>query len=263
MAYVLYEAMLLERMDLREVTEADVDEIREIARASLNSLYTDFLSEETIDDALEQWYGDSFVEDLTDEHSLFIVVERDGELVAFSQSVLVGQRYGTGQLLWLHVHPDYRGSGVGVRLLVRTRELLLEEGADQVRCFVLADNEGGNQFYEDHGFEQAGQREVEIGVETFTENVYAEAEIESDEKWDAVDQLEIDGETVYVSYGEAARGSKSPFYSAYGTDEFEERYGWLCGNCDSIDNAMDTMGRIECNNCGNRRKATRWDASYL
>jgi hypothetical protein len=26
---------------------------------------------------------------------------------------------------------------------------------------------------------------------------------------------------------------------------------------------MDSMGRIVCNNCGNKRKATRWDASYL
>ncbi|SFS75243.1 GNAT family N-acetyltransferase [Halostagnicola kamekurae] len=250
-------------MDFREATEEDVDEIRRVARDSLESLYTDFLSEETVSGALEQWYGDSFAEDVRDDHTLFLVVERDGEIAGFSQSVLVGQRYGTGQLLWLHVHPDHRSSGVGVRLLVRTRERLLEEGADQVRCFVLADNEGGNRFYEDHGFERAGQREVDIGDETFTENIYAESGTEEDEDWEAVDQREIDGENVYVSYGEAVRGSKSPFYPAYGTDELEDRYGWLCGNCDSIDNAMDTMGRIECNSCGNRRKATRWDASYL
>ncbi|WP_265111307.1 GNAT family N-acetyltransferase [Halosolutus halophilus] len=251
-------------MEIREATEADVGAIRSIASESLNSTYTDFLDEETIEDAVDQWYGDEALTDaLEDEHALFLVVERDGEIVGFSQSELVGQRYGTGQILWLHIDPDNRGGGTGVRLLVRTREKLLERGADQIQGFVLADNEGGNEFYADHGFQQADQREVEIGDETFTENVYVEGEIEGDEDWNAIDELELDGETIFVSYGEAARGSKSPFYVAYETDAQSELYGWFCGHCDSLDNAMDTMGRIECNVCGNRRKATRWDSSYL
>lgn len=249
-------------MEIREATDDDVDAIRSIAQRSLESTYTDFLDQETVDGAIEQWYGDAFTDDLADEHSLILVVEDDGEIAGFSQSDLVGQRYGTGRILWLHIDTDHRGGGIGVRLLVRTREKLLEKGADQVQGFVLEDNEVGNEFYQEHGFEQAGQRDVEIGTETFTENVYAEGELD-DEGWGAVDELEVEGETVYVSYGEAARGAKAPFYSTYETDDREELYGWLCGNCDSLDNTMDTMGRIECNACGNRRKATRWDASYL
>ncbi|MEY7847884.1 GNAT family N-acetyltransferase [Natrarchaeobius sp. A-rgal3] len=249
-------------MDIREATESDTDAIRSIARQSLRSTYTDFLDEETVDDAIEQWYGESFGDELADDHSLALVVERDGEIVAFSQNDLIGQQHRTGRILWLHVDPDHRGSGTGVRLLVRTREKLLQEGAERIHCFVLEDNEGGNEFYREHGFERAGQREVDIGDETFVENVYAESEI-GDEGWGAIDELEIDGQRLYVSYGEAVRGSKSPFYTAYETADRDERYAWLCGHCDSLDNAMDSMGRIECNACGNRRKATRWDASYL
>lgn len=249
-------------MEIREATDDDIDAIRSIAQRSLTSTYTDFLAEDTVDDAVEQWYGESFDAELADDHTLVLVVERDGEIVGFSQSDLVGQRYGTGRILWLHIDPDIRGGGTGVRLLVRTREKLLEEGADGIQCLVLANNEGGNEFYREHGFERAGQREVEIGDETYTENVYVEAEV-GEEGWGAVDELEVDGERIYVSYGEAARGAKSPFYRAYETDDRKELYGWFCGNCDSLDNAMDAMGRIECNVCGNRRKATRWDASYL
>ncbi|WP_049923746.1 GNAT family N-acetyltransferase [Halopiger djelfimassiliensis] len=249
-------------MEIREATESDVDAIRSIAQQSLSSTYTDFLGEDTIDDAIEQWYGESFTDELEADHALVLVVERDGEVVGFSQNDLIGQRYGTGRILWLHIEPDTRGDGTGVRLLIRTREKLLDEGADRIQGFVLADNEGGNEFYRNHGFEQAGQREVEIGDETFTENVYVEGEI-GDEGWGAVDELEVEGETVYVSYGEAARGSRSPFYAAYEDEERAELYAWFCGHCDSLDNAMDAMGRIECNVCGNRRKATRWDASYL
>jgi len=248
-------------MDIREATADDVPVLRSIAASSLGSTYTAFLDEETIEDAVEQWYGDGLADAIDDDHSLFLIAERD-EPVGFSQSQLVGQQYGTGQIRWLHIHPEYRGGGTGPRLLVRTRERLLDSGADQIQGFVLEDNDAGNEFYDSHGFTQAGQREVEIGEETFSENVYVEGGIDNGE-WSSIDELDLEEETIYVSYGEAARGSKSPFYVAYETDEHGEIYSWFCGHCDSIDNAMDTMGRIECNRCGNRRKATRWDASYL
>ncbi|WP_408959123.1 GNAT family N-acetyltransferase [Natrinema sp. 74] len=255
-------------MEIREATDDDAEAIRSIARESLNSTYTDFLDAETIDDAVGKWYGESFADDLADDRLLFLVVERDGDVVGFSQSELVGQQANTGHLLWLHIHPDHRDGGTGVRLLVGTREALLEEGASEIQGFVLEDNEGGNQFYRDHGFERAGQREVDIGDETFTENVYVESDLEDDGEWGAIDEVSVgeasaDGQTIYVSYGEAARGSKAPFYTAYRTADRHDRYAWFCGHCESIDNAMDAMGRIECNDCGNRRKATRWDASYL
>jgi diamine N-acetyltransferase len=250
-------------MEFREATPDDSDAIRSIAHDSLSSTYTDFLAEETIDDAIEQWYGESFDARLDDEYSVILVIEDDGEVVGFSQNELVGERHETGQIHWLHIDPARRGDGIGVRLLVRTREKLLDAGAEQVQGFVLEDNEGGNAFYCGHGFEQAGQREVEIGSETFTENVYIESEAEASEEWKAIDSFEFDDRTIYVNYAEPARGSKAPFYGAYETEDQSSRYGWFCGNCDSIDNAMDAMGRIECNDCGNRRKATRWDASYL
>ncbi|MCU4925253.1 GNAT family N-acetyltransferase [Halobacteria archaeon AArc-dxtr1] len=249
-------------MDIRNATEEDLASIRTVARRSLHSLYTEFLGEDTVEEGIDQWYGDGAADEIADDHALFVVVERDGEIIAFSQSELVGQRYGTGQILWLHVDPDHRGSGLGVRLLVRTRERLLEAGADHILGFVLAGNDAGNAFYREHGFEQASQRDVEIGAKTFTENVYVEGGLNGG-SWEATDDLTIDGQNRIVSYGEVTRGSQSPFYAVYEGPDRDRRYGWLCGNCDSVDNAMDAMGRIECNTCGNRRKATRWDASYL
>ena len=71
-----------------------------------------------------------------------------------------------------------------------------------------------------------------------------------------------DGETVYVATDEGDRGSKAPFFVAYRTPDRERRYGWFCDSCESVDNAMDTMGRIQCNRCGNLRKPTEWDAAH-
>lgn len=251
-------------MEIRKATHDDVERVRSIAHSSLRSSYTDFLPEETIDSAVEQWYGDEALTRLLEgDDSLLLIAEDDGDPIAFSQSELVGEGHTIGQILWLHVDPDHRGAGAGVRLLVRTREGLLEAGAKEIRGVVLADNELGNEFYGSHGFDRAGTREIEVGEETYTENVYVGTALEAGEEWRAMEPVALEGEELYVSYGEAARGSKAPFYAIYRSEDGSKRYGWYCGSCNSFDNAMDTMGRIECNACGNRRKATRWDASYL
>lgn len=71
-----------------------------------------------------------------------------------------------------------------------------------------------------------------------------------------------EGATVYVAEDEGERGAKGAFFVVYRTRSRERRYGWLCANCDSLDNAMDTMGRIKCNVCGNLRKPSEWDAAH-
>lgn len=72
----------------------------------------------------------------------------------------------------------------------------------------------------------------------------------------------LDGKTVYVTTDEGTRGTDGPFYVAYSDPGGNRRYGWYCGNCESFDNAMDTLGRIKCNECGNLRKATEWDPAH-
>ncbi|RQG89762.1 GNAT family acetyltransferase [Natrarchaeobius halalkaliphilus] len=75
--------------------------------------------------------------------------------------------------------------------------------------------------------------------------------------------ISIDGTgTIYVSEADGARGSKGTFLVAYESRDADSRYGWFCTNCKSVDNAMDSMGRIKCNVCENFRKPTEWDAAH-
>jgi hypothetical protein len=68
--------------------------------------------------------------------------------------------------------------------------------------------------------------------------------------------------TLYVAEDEGDRGQDGPFLVVYGSEDRDQRYGWYCTNCESIDNAMGSMGRIECNVCGNFRKPEEWDAAH-
>jgi hypothetical protein len=70
------------------------------------------------------------------------------------------------------------------------------------------------------------------------------------------------GGTVYVDRSARERGSKGPFLVVYTDRDAETRWGYRCSNCETFDNAMDTMGRIECNTCGNIRKPDEWDAAH-
>lgn len=69
-------------------------------------------------------------------------------------------------------------------------------------------------------------------------------------------------ETVYVASDETERGSKGPFYVVYKDEAYTVRWGFRCSNCETLNNAMDTMGRIVCNECGNTRKPDEWDAAH-
>ncbi|WP_254278808.1 DUF5816 domain-containing protein [Haloarcula marina] len=71
-----------------------------------------------------------------------------------------------------------------------------------------------------------------------------------------------DGATLYVDRTDADIGTNGPFYVVYADADGERRWGYFCGNCETFDNAMDSMGRIRCNVCSNLRKPDEWDAAH-
>jgi diamine N-acetyltransferase len=254
-------------MEIREATTADADALRGIAHRSLRTSYEHFLKEETIEDAVEQWYGEGRLEELISDEAgdVFIpVLKVDGEIAAFAQCHLVEFPERVGEIHWLHVDPDHRGEGYGSRLYDHVREHFEdEEGLDRFKGFVFAKNEVGNEFYERRGFESAYTHTQEIAGDEFVENVWVDVP-EGEQYRRAVEPHDDeDGETLYVAFKEASVGSKGAFHVSYLDEDLERRYGWYCSVCEGFDNAMDASGRVVCNECGNTRKPTRWDAAYL
>lgn len=243
-------------MDIREATEDDGPAIRGVAEQSMQASYS--LSPDAIEQAISEWYGPEKLSEKFDDDEVLLFVAEDDEdgVIAFSESALLGE--GRADLLWLHVSPPYRGQGLGDDLFEATSEHLREQGVESVRGRVLADNVEGNEFYEEKGFERVGRGEVDIGGEVYVENVYldtgrAEMEVRS-----------VDGEReVYVDHDDPERGSKGPFYVAYEDPERESRYSYVCGNCGNLVTTMGSMGNMQCDECGNTSKPTRWDAAYM
>lgn len=241
-------------MNVRTARPADRPAIRDIARRSLQASYS--LEPQAITTAIEEWYGEErLAEAIAADDHVHLVAVLDDQLVGFSETQVTDD---VGTMLWLHVDPAHREQGIGDALFSGTREHLTERGVDTFHGRVLADNVEGNIFYSEQGFSKAAEDTVEIAGRTYTENHYVDAEAGGREAVDTGD-----GRTVYVDHDASERGSVGTFHAVFETPEGEERYGYYCGNCHSLANAMDAMGRIECDECGNARKPTRWDAAYL
>jgi ribosomal protein S18 acetylase RimI-like enzyme len=241
-------------MQVREATPADESAIRSIAKRSMEASYS--LSPGAIEEAIARWYSsETFTEKLEDDDVLFLVVDDGVELVGFSESELVDEY---GDINWLHVDPMHRGESIGGELFRETRRALRDRGAETIRGRVLSDNTEGNNFYERQGLVKSGEGRVDLDGPTFVENVYTDAE---------TDDLEAaaapTGDDVYIDHLDTDRGSKGAFHVVYTDEERENKWGYYCGNCDEFITSMDTMGRMECEACGNQRKPTRWDAAYM
>lgn len=86
-------------------------------------------------------------------------------MVGFTHGVVQGDE---GDVLRMYVDPDHWCKGIGTAL----RDDLLDRNMKRMRAIGLAANDIGRRFYEQLGFEQTGEGEVEIGGETVREVVY-------------------------------------------------------------------------------------------
>lgn len=241
-------------MDVRKARPQDRPAIRDVARRSLQTSYS--LTASAINGAVEEWYDENRLKDmLSDDDKQLLVADVDGQVVAFTESHRTDEN--TAELLWLHVDPDYRGEGYGEVLYERTRDHLADIGVTSIQARVLADNAGGNTFYQDKGLSKVGEEEVDIDGTSYVENVYAEVGQEG------IEPLDLAEETVFIDHDNTEQGSIAPFRVIYTEEDGKEIYGYWCTKCEDLANAMDAMGRIQCDNCGNARKPTRWDSAYL
>lgn len=247
-------------MEIREARDSDVEGIEAVANASMKASY-DFLDESAIDSVTAEWYDPERAgEELHGDHAVWKVAVDDGDVRGFVQATVLSGDPIVGEVDWLHVHPDARGEELGVQLLGGAIETVEKRGGALLRGLVLDENDDGTGFYEAHDFERVDERPVDVGDEQFTEAVY---EKRLDEGADLVEAVEGDDGERFVAYAEGERGLEAPFYPAYETAELEDQQGWFCSNCGATETTMDSSGRIKCQECGNVRKAKRWDDSYL
>jgi hypothetical protein len=73
---------------------------------------------------------------------------------------------------------------------------------------------------------------------------------------------ETGGATVHIDASQTEIGSEGPFERVFVDAALTTPWGYHCTVCDSLAVAADTMGRLECTECGNLRRPDEWDAAH-
>lgn len=119
-------------------------EIRTVKTEDLKSIY--FIERVSF----ERPYPSSYLETLAYlSPETFLVVSLDGSIVGYSASVLRGFE---GHIISIAVHPNYRGIGIGEKLLRENIKKLRDLGAKRIVLEVKVDNIQALRLYQKLGF---------------------------------------------------------------------------------------------------------------
>ena len=89
---------------------------------------------------------------LQEEPELFIVAEREGELLG---SVMAGYDGHRGWIYYLSVLPAQQAQGVGKSLVLQAEQKLLAKGCPKIQLMIRSDNSSVRAFYSALGYESA------------------------------------------------------------------------------------------------------------
>ena len=78
------------------------------------------------------------------------VAEYEGEIIG---TILGGNDRRRGAIYHLMVKPEHRKNGIGKKLLDKVESAFIKEGLSRINLFVLKENDIGNKFWENNGYE--------------------------------------------------------------------------------------------------------------
>ncbi|KKC30367.1 ribosomal protein S18-alanine N-acetyltransferase [Caldanaerobacter subterraneus] len=126
---------------IRPMTEDDIDEVMEIEKLSFTT----------------PWSREAFVGEVTKNScARYIVAEVDKKVVGYAGFWVV---LDEGHITNIAVHPEYRGRGIGSRLMEGLIDLAKKNGITSMTLEVRESNLVAQNLYKKFGFKVLGRRE--------------------------------------------------------------------------------------------------------
>ncbi len=146
-------------MDVK-IREAKDEEISPLADLwyDLATMHEEFMKGyELSENPKEAWKR--FIRDRREKENMTTLVAVDEEEILGFVNVVIRKRLDffkqqrIGMILDLFVREEFRGQGVGSKLVERSEEWIKDHGSSLGILTVAPENEDGVQFWEDHGYE--------------------------------------------------------------------------------------------------------------
>jgi ribosomal-protein-alanine N-acetyltransferase len=130
----------MKNMEIREMMEQDLDGILEVEKLSFHT----------------PWSRDAFEKELRENRlARYVVGIIDGKVVGYCGVWLIVDE---GHITNVAVHPDFRGHGVGKKLVRALIDLCKSEGIEKMTLEVRVNNEVAIKLYEGFDFRGVGVR---------------------------------------------------------------------------------------------------------
>lgn len=158
-------------MEIRAAVAKDAPAVQRVARRTWHEVYDSILGEDVVEDTVDEWYEEQRLREsiAAGDSPMFVAV--DDEVVGFAQGVPSESGPADARLNRIYVLPDHWSEGIGSELLDRLFDTLREQGHDSIWLSVMADNDVGRSFYDEHGFDVDGKHVASIGGQEVEEIV--------------------------------------------------------------------------------------------
>ncbi|PSP94693.1 GNAT family N-acetyltransferase [Halobacteriales archaeon QS_4_62_28] len=160
---------------IRPASDGDVAGIQRVARTTWHATYDDILGSQTVDAQVNEWYADDVITgSIDDDRTVYLVATVDERVTGYASAGPTDDA-DAATLHAIYVLPDHWDDGIGSRLFEAVLKRLQERGFDQLRIYVLAENDRGRQFYERHGFSVTERDRVTLAGQHADEVIYEDA----------------------------------------------------------------------------------------
>ena len=153
---------------IREVSETDLEDIRELNMQSWLEAYQEIIPEEKIKEEVD-YTKERLKRKKNDERLIFLVAEVDEKVVGTinfcwgeeNTHEFINLGENEAQLRAVYLHPNYWKQGIGTKLFQNGLKLLPDR-IGTLKVESLKENVVGRSFYDSKGFTVINEREIEL-----------------------------------------------------------------------------------------------------
>ncbi|MFT4155603.1 GNAT family N-acetyltransferase [Parafilimonas sp.] len=161
-------------LQIREAGIKDITLIQRLTYAIWPVTYSSILSQQQMAYMLELIYSNASLQKQMQEGHHFLIVEEEGEAVAFADYGLL--KKGVYKLHKIYVHPNRQGKGIGRLLIDHIVEIIKKQQASSLLLNVNRNNKAKGM-YERLGFTVIGEEDIDIGAGYFMNDYIMEKKL--------------------------------------------------------------------------------------
>ncbi len=166
---------IMDHLSIKKTSLQEIEKIKYIAEKTFYETFSDENNHEDMENYLEQNFSyEQLEKELTNEASLFYLVEKNEEVIAYMKLNLEGAQTESGhphtlEIERIYILQQYKGQHIGQQLIGKAIEIGKEYQLDYIWLGVWEHNLNALRFYEKQGFIKFDTHVFQLGDDPQTD----------------------------------------------------------------------------------------------